>query len=142
MNVNLATQTAKAAVLSMAVLIASPLSCKDTSQTPQDPTPVDARTYEEFAATINSYPYDASAQGKLTVLKGYPKLEIGMTKAQIRSLIGEPDFGQQNYGPKGPNMRWLGSSWTYDLKMRDTNVNLLDPSVEIFFGTDDRADWI
>jgi hypothetical protein len=137
----LAVHTTKFAVLATSLLVTVPLSCKNRSQPPQNPTPVGARAYEEFAATIKSYPYDASPETKIRVLKGYPKLEIGMTKAQVRSIIGEPDYGQQSYGPKGPNERWLGSSWTYYLRMRDA-LATEDSHVELFFGTDGKTDWI
>ena len=106
------------------------------------PKPDGKKTYEEFAATIKSYPYDAPQERKDRIVKNYPKLELGMSKEQVAELIGDPDYSQLGYGPKGPRPQWHGSNWTYWLRKRDNLVNLNDPCLEIFFGTDDRATWI
>ena len=65
-----------------------------------------------------------------------------MSKSEIHALLGAPDFSQLDFGPKGPNEKWLGSSWMYYLSKRGPGVNLNDPRVEIFFDTNDRAQWI
>ena len=100
------------------------------------------RSYEEFRSAVKSFPYTASPERKERILAGYPKLEVGMTKEQVAVLIGEPDYSQLSYGPKGPNMRWKGSSWSYYLYKRGDGVNSFDPVVQVFFGTNDRAKWI
>ena len=84
----------------------------------------------------------ASPERRARVYAGYEKLEPGMSKDQVAALIGEPDYSEAGYGPKGPGERWLGSSWTYWLGKQDDGVNLYDPMVEVFFGTDGRADRI
>ena len=102
------------------------------------------QTYEEFAAAIKSYPYEAPQARKDRIVKNYPKLELGMTKDQIAELIGEPDFSQFGYakGPKGPREKWLGSYWMYYFRQRNNGFNVYDPCLEIFFDTNDRAHWI
>jgi hypothetical protein len=106
------------------------------------PQPDGKNTYEEFAAAIKSYPYEASQARKDRIVKSFPRLAAGMSKDQIAALIGDPDYSQLDYGPKGPGEKWLGSSWTYWLHKRDDGVNMNDPCLEIFFGTDGRANWI
>ena len=108
----------------------------------ETPKPDGKKTCEEFAATIKSYPYEATQARKDKIVQNYPKLEIGMSKDQVATLIGDPDFSGLNYGPKGPGEKWLGSSWAYCLRLRENGSNAFDPRVEIFFGTDGRANWI
>ena len=107
----------------------------------QTPKPDGKKTYEEFAAAIKSYPYEASQARKDRIVKNFPKLAVGMSKDQIAGLIGDPDYSRLDYA-KEPSDRAVGSSWTYWLRKRDNGVNALDPCLEIFFGTDDRAHWI
>jgi hypothetical protein len=100
------------------------------------------KTVEEFDAAIKSYPYEAPPPRKSRIVENYPKLAVGMSKDQVAGLIGEPDYSELDYGPKGPHEKWLGSHWMYWLRKRDSGVNMLDPCLEIFFGTDGRAHWI
>ena len=65
-----------------------------------------------------------------------------MTKEQVARVIGEPDYSALSYGPKGPRMKWKGSSWVYYLSKRGDSANTFDPVVQVFFATDDRAAWI
>ncbi len=99
------------------------------------------KTYEEFAAAIKSYPYEASQARKDRIVKNYPRLEAGMSKDQIAGLIGDPDYSQLEYA-KEPSDRAVGSSWMYYLRKRDNGVSLIDPCVQMFFGTDGWAYWI
>ena len=110
--------------------------------TPETPKPDGKRTCDEFEAAIKSYPYEAPQPRKDRIVKNYPKLAIGMSKDQVACLIGEPDCSVLIYGPKGPGEKWLGSAWTYCLRKREKGSNAYDPCVEIFFGTEDRANWI
>jgi hypothetical protein len=99
------------------------------------------KSYEEFQATIKSFPYSTSPERRDLVVKNYPGLRVGMTKQQVAALIGNPDYSQQNYGPKGPGEHWLGSSWNYVLFKREDSSNENDPTVEVFFGTDYLLFW-
>ena len=100
------------------------------------------QTPAEFAAAIRSYPYEAPQTRKNTIVKNFPRLEVGMPKEQVAELIGDPDYSELSYGPKGPFPRWLGWWWIYWLRKRDSGVNVFDPCVNISFDTDGRAKWI
>jgi hypothetical protein len=69
-------------------------------------------------------------------------LEIGWTKEQVATAIGEPDYGEPDYGPKGSNVGWSGTMWKYYIAKREPATNLNDPTLTIFFDTDDSATWI
>jgi hypothetical protein len=116
--------------------------CPAPTPPTETPNPDGKKTCEEFTAAIKSYPYEASQARKDRIVKNYPKLEVGMSKDQVAGWIGDPDYSRLDYGPKGPNEKWLGSSWYFYLHKTDDGANLGDPCVEIFFGTDDRATWI
>jgi hypothetical protein len=67
-----------------------------------------------------------------------------MTKTEIVSIIGEPDYGGPMYGPKGFNSKWKGWYWKYHLVWPDTRFinEKQDERIEIFFDTNDHATWI
>jgi len=65
-----------------------------------------------------------------------------MTKAELETLLGPPDFSRLDFGPKGPGEKWLGSSWTYYLAKRDSSANEYDPRIQVYFDREDRAHWI
>lgn len=108
----------------------------------QPPVSDGQKSYEEFRATIKSFPYSTSPERRDRVVNNYQRLRVGMTKPQVAALIGNPDFSDQAYGPKGPGEHWLGSRWKYELFKRDDNVNENDPNVEVFFGTDGLVNWV
>ena len=101
------------------------------------------KSYEEFRATIKSFPYATVAKRRSYILKNYPSLRVGMSKKQVAALIGDPDYSTPiyAYGPKGPQERWRGSIWTYILFMREDAMNENDPKIQIFFGTDGLVRW-
>lgn len=104
------------------------------------------KSYKEFVAGVKIFPYEASLSRKDPIIRNYSKLEIGMSKDQIVALIGEPDYSQLSYGPKGPGEKWLGSTWNYFLYLNDSKSSQLnakpDQWIEIFFDTEDKAHCI
>ena len=118
------------------------VGCLVYTQLGPTPKPDGKKTDQEFEAAIKTYPYDAPQARRDRIVKNGPRLEVGMSKEQVAELIGDPDYSRLMYGPKGPGARWLGSSWMYYLHKRDSNINVYNPCVQIFFGTDDRATWI
>lgn len=131
----------KAATLLMVLLSAAP-ACAKADEPELVPRLDGKRTYEDFKASIRSFPYTASPERRDRLVAGYSKVDVGMTKEDIARVIGDPDYSELGYGPKGPNMKWQGSSWMYYLSKRGDLVNILDPSVQIFFDREDRAVWI
>jgi outer membrane protein assembly factor BamE (lipoprotein component of BamABCDE complex) len=114
----------------------------NTMRSSEKPKPDGKRSYEEFGSTIKEFPYEASKEKRQKIIGNFNSLEIGMSKNEVAESIGEPDYSDLDYGPKGPAMKWLGSHWTYYLYKRETGANDFDPRVTIFFGKNDRAKWI
>lgn len=113
--------------------------CRLPHQTQTTPKNDGKKSYEEFVATVKTFPYEAPLSRKDRIVKKFSELEIGMSKDQVTALIGEPDFSRLDYGPKGPNERWQGSSWSYYLFMRENSANNNDSCLAIHFGVDDHA---
>ena len=100
------------------------------------------KSYQEFRATITSFPYSIPAERKEHVLKNFPSLRLGMTKKEVSALIGDPDYSEIDFGPKGPGEHWLGSHWDYALFIREKDTaNEKDPNIHIFFGTNGLLSW-
>jgi hypothetical protein len=106
------------------------------------PKPDGKNTCEQFDASIKSYPYVASNERKDKIIQNYGKLEVGMSKDRIAELIGDPDYSQLDYGPKGPRAKWLGSNWMYYIRKQEDLVNMKDPCIQIFFDIDGHAHWL
>jgi len=113
------------------LVLASVLCCSSPIAVAQQPIPDGTPSYVQFADSIREFPYYASPERILKIKRGLAQIERCMSKSQIQSLLGTPDFGQVSYGPKGPGERWLGSSWTYYLSMRSTSVNENDSTVQV-----------
>lgn len=105
------------------------------------PVPDGQKSYEEFRETIKSFPYSASEERKKQIAENYTGLRVGMSKEQVAALIGNPDYSQSLFGPKGFRQHWQGSSWKYRLFMREDGVNLNDPTIEVFFDTAGVLSW-
>lgn len=105
------------------------------------PDPDGKKSYEQFRATIKLFPYSTSSERQLRIVKNYPSLRVGMDKQQVAALIGDPDYSELDWGPKGAHPHWRGSDWAYWLSMRSDESNLSDPRVEIFFGLDGHLTW-
>ncbi len=91
---------------------------------------------------MKPFPYASSPERKERIRSGYPKLELGMTKVQVESIIGEPDFSTVDYEDYTLIPHWTGSHWTYYIRKQADFVSLIDPVADVFFDTHERADWI
>jgi hypothetical protein len=109
----------------------------DSASVPLDPYP-DARGFFE---NIKNYPYVAPTERSTRIALGSEKLRVCMTKSEVRSLLGAPDYSEVNYGPKGPMPRWLGYAWTYYQSIKADVANTHDPHIEIFFDKAGHVIW-
>jgi outer membrane protein assembly factor BamE (lipoprotein component of BamABCDE complex) len=100
------------------------------------------KTYQQFISS-KSFPYSIQEERKKQITKNYERIKIGMTKQEVYSLLGEPDFSKYLHTKDYPG-KYIGSEWTYYFyKPNPKLVNeKLDRGVFIFFGTTDKASWI
>jgi hypothetical protein len=129
----------------MKILVAVFLALVATSAAGIDlrkPTRDSMPSYQQFEGKAWSYPYYASPERARKIRDGISFLSSCMSKAQIESTLGKPDYSQLSFGPKGPAEKWIGSVWMYYLAKRDSTTNLNDPTVEVFFDTNNNAHWI
>ncbi len=99
------------------------------------------KNYNEFISSIQKFPYTANDVQKQKIIGHYDKLVTGMTKEQVASLLGVPDFSDLNFGPKGPDMHLLGSAWTYVLSKKSDGLNLNDQELFISYDKSNRLKW-
>jgi hypothetical protein len=101
------------------------------------------RTYQQFVSETKVFPYRISEIRRQTIMTNYWKLNIGMTKKEVSSIIGDPDFSQY-LRAKEPSGKYLGSEWTYYFYKPAPNIanEKLDQGLSLFFGTNDKLDWI
>ena len=141
MNFNRATNSKPSAVILMCLLVAT-VSCGERdSETQLAPVSDGERSYNDFEQAVGSFPYTASQERQNRIRSGYAQVAVGATKDEVARALGEPDFSQDLYS-KDARPGWLGSSWSYYLSKRSDGVNMFDPVVQVFFGTDGRATWI
>jgi hypothetical protein len=101
------------------------------------------RTYQQFVSETKAFPYTISDIRKQIIMTNYSKLNIGMTKREVSSIIGDPDCSQY-LRAKDPPGKYLGSEWTYYFYKPDPNLvnEKLDQGLFLFFGTNDKLQWI
>jgi hypothetical protein len=78
------------------------------------------------------------------VLGNYSKLTVGMSKQQIATILGDPDFSTIT-GPKTLNgIRPNGTGWFYGIHCENQfcGTDGPDKMIEVFFSMEDRAEWI
>jgi hypothetical protein len=99
------------------------------------------RSYQEFMAAVKPGRYEAPEARKNQIIQNYEKLKPGMSKEQVAFLIGDPDYSDPVYGPKGFNPKWKGWHWRYNIVCDDARYSNQgrDKWIEVFFGTDDLA---
>ena len=92
---------------------------------------------QESERGISRYPYNAPFERVAKIKAGLKTLALCMTKMQTKGLMGAPDFSE-----KGPGEKWRGSNWVYYVSKHSERMNLNDSTVEVFFDTADRVQWI
>jgi hypothetical protein len=99
-------------------------------------------SYEDFVSKHN-FPYVASSDRQKRFREDYSLLSVGLTKAEVLEVLGEPDYSQQGWSKTEPR-EYLGSHWIYFFEK--PNPNLVnedkDKRIDVFFEPYDRVDWI
>lgn len=111
---------------------------QETASVPHDAYP----SAKAFLNGIKHYPYVASTERAARLMNGAKELYRCMTKDEVASELGSPDFSELDFGPKGPNAHWLGSNWMFYISIQSDMSNSKNPSIQVFFYTTDRAQWI
>jgi hypothetical protein len=99
---------------------------------------------EQFVGSLRGFPYDASPQRQAQVFGSYSKLSVGMSKQQIASILGDPDYSDITGPMTLWGMRPNGSEWVYAIHCEAQFCGTFggDKLVQVFFNLDDHADWI
>jgi len=86
------------------------------------------------------YEYVAPADRRLQVIDGYVQLKIGMTREEVRAILGDPDRAYAGY-TKGAPRQFTG--WAYNYYLLQRHLNSYDSGIELFFSkTDHRLEQV
>lgn len=97
-------------------------------------------TYQDFKLRIGKLPYRATPERSRKIVDGARALRECAPKKEVLEKMGTPDYSQSEFGPKGPNEKWLGFQWRYLLTLQ--SEGLVGQQVEVFFDVNDHAQWI
>ena len=99
-------------------------------------------SYKDFVST-HTFPYVASPERQNHLRQNYSLLSIGLGKAEVLEILGEPDYSQQGWSKEVPR-EYKESNWTYFFEKPDPNFTNLksDKNIEVFFDPHDRVYWI
>jgi outer membrane protein assembly factor BamE (lipoprotein component of BamABCDE complex) len=128
-----------AMVAALVLIVASGCNSSQVSLIP--PISDGMKTYDQFISS-KSFPYTIPRERKIQIEQNYNNLKLDMTKKDIHSMLGEPDFRTYMYAKESD--RFKGSEWTYYFYKPESNLvnEKLDKGVFIYFGTTDKAEWI
>jgi hypothetical protein len=101
--------------------------------------PDDTPGRSEFCLA-HSFPYLASPERTHRILSNYGRLRIGLSKADVVTLLGKPDCAER-YCPK-ERVEYLGTSWEYYLEKPHSMSNENDDKyVFLSFDPKKRLTW-
>jgi len=75
-----------------------------------------APTIDAFKKSVRKYPYVAAAARREKIRIGVPTLKRCMTSAEVRQIIGDPDFGYDTYRSGGGLSKRI---WHYILEKKE-----------------------
>lgn len=129
-------------VMALTVLLAAS-GCNSSQVTLEPPIADGKQTYKEFISETKTFPYTIADNRKRIIMEKYPRLNVGMTKKEIASIIGDPDFSTY-LRAKAPPQKYLGSEWTYYFHKANPNLanEKLDKGLYLFFDPNDKLHWI
>lgn len=89
-----------------------------------------------------SFPYKVGVERKTKIVLDYHKLKVGLSKSEVESILGYPDFSQPN-APKVPGQTYTGSTWTYYFSKPNPNITnrVNDIGVHVFFNISGNLKW-
>jgi outer membrane protein assembly factor BamE (lipoprotein component of BamABCDE complex) len=131
----------KRMIIPILIILLSLAGCNSSEDRLIRPIADGKRTYQEFISEAKTFPYTISESRKKAIITNYSMLNIGMTKKQVSSILGDPDF---SIYLRAKDSKYLGSEWTYYFYKPDANLvnEKLDRGLFLFFGTNDKLHWI
>jgi outer membrane protein assembly factor BamE (lipoprotein component of BamABCDE complex) len=76
------------------------------------------------------------------VTDNYSHVEVGSSKEEVLKAFGPPDFEEEGY-PKEPYRPCAGYVFMYYFeKPEETNNEIKDKKIEVFFAQDGKVNWI
>ncbi len=82
-------------------------------------------------------PYVAPAKRKTTIIAAFPRLKLGMAKAEVAAVIGEPDLSHDAARKEGSDEEsFLFTEWEYLIFKNDRGEDHPSIKLSVYFGRD------
>jgi hypothetical protein len=91
------------------------------------------------------YQYEAPPERRLAILSGVPLLKKGMSRQDVRNLMGDPDVDQAAIKPTLSNLNgeFSGIIWRYIIRsVEPEGTNTNDAVISVIFTPNDRLDSV
>ena len=98
-----------------AFIIAASLGLTAAAHAEDSASRFGARSRDEFRASLSAHPYDPAGTRASKIIAGAQKVTRCMAHADVRSLMGEPNFGNSTHRSGDPSGKSAGAAWTYIL---------------------------
>ena len=92
--------------------------------------------------------FEASRSRRAKLIETYPKLKIGMSKAEVEALLGTPDFEEvlstygATIGGKPITHPHCWTEWEYYIEKTGDNFgNPKDISLHLAFNAEEKLNW-
>ena len=97
------------------------------------------RTYDQWRKAA-AFPYIAP-ETKRRVEDNYSDVEVGASKGEVLKAFGPPSF-EEEASPKEPNRPCIYEFMYYFAKPEETDNELTDKRIAVFFTRDGKVNWI
>jgi hypothetical protein len=94
-----------------------------------------APPHEIFRAGIHAHPYAADAARAARIRAGAPQIKACMKLAEVRRLLGTPDFGGITHNSAAPKGVVTGAAWNYVIRERRDVEASYEVQFEVWFDT-------
>jgi hypothetical protein len=98
-----------------------------------------AHTRDEFRADLAVHPYEPAGARTSKIIAGAQKLARCMTYADVRRLMGEPNFGNSTHRSGEASDKSAGVAWTYILSPVRKTVDPYDKMITIWLDEHGRV---
>jgi hypothetical protein len=99
-------------------------------------------TSDAFVAGIRAYPFVAGAARREKIRVGVPQLKRCMASAEVRKLIGDPDFGYTGYKSGTSGRVPAKLIWNYVLEKKALKETEPASRVVVWFDTNSKIEAV
>lgn len=129
-------------VVAMAGLSVVLFSCKEKVAFSGSEEGSKEYNFLNFIKGVKTFPYEATAEKRKRVTEGFSNVSLGISKRQVKELLGAPDDEFFSYDTTKVKI-YLGSSWSYYLRRLEAEKGNAqsDQTVSFYFDPNEKLYW-